>query len=311
MIEVKDLTKYYGGTLGVEKVSFRVEKGEIVGLLGPNAAGKTTTIRILTCFLPATSGEAQVDGYDVFTQSLEVKRRIGYLPENVPLYQEMRVREYLAYRARIKEVPRVQQRKRIERVIEQCWIGDVSDRIIGQLSKGYKQRVGLAGTLISDPKILILDEPTIGLDPNQIRQVRKLIKDLGGDYTILLSSHILPEVEMVCGRVLIIDRGKIVAMDSPERLMQRVKGGVSISLEVRGPGQEINDKISRIPGVAKIVWEEKGEVNRYHIEFERDKDLREEISRVVFSSGGTIREMRKEALSLEDIFVHITTREQS
>ncbi|MCX6356554.1 MAG: ATP-binding cassette domain-containing protein, partial [Candidatus Aureabacteria bacterium] len=239
MIDVQHLSKRYANTLAVDNISFHVNKGEILGFLGPNGAGKTTTMRILTCFMPPTSGAASVAGFDIFTRSLDVRRHIGYLPENVPLYPDMRVSEFLDYRACLKGVPRKTRKKQLDEVMEKTLIGDVRHRIIGQLSKGYRQRVGLAEALIHDPKILILDEPTIGLDPNQVRQVRQLIKSLGGEYTILLSTHILPEVEMLCGRVIIIDRGRIAAMDTPERLTQRVRGETRIALEVRGPSGEV------------------------------------------------------------------------
>ncbi len=308
LIRVKNLTKYYGTHAAIKDVSFEVNKGEILGFLGPNAAGKTTTMRILTCFLPATFGEVNVAGYDTFSQPLQVRRMIGYLPENVPLYQDMRVEEYLSYRARLKEVPRGTIRKRLSYVLERCGVGNVKGRIIGQLSKGYRQRVGLAGALISDPPLLILDEPTIGLDPNHIRQVRSLIRELGGEHTILLSTHILPEVEMVCGRVIIIDRGKIVAMDTPSRLVERLeKGGVTISLAVRGPGKTICEKVKSLPGVAGGSWQEKGEISHYSVEMIPGKDEREEVSRTITENGGIIREMKTEEMSLEDVFVQITT----
>ncbi|MCD5402055.1 ATP-binding cassette domain-containing protein [candidate division NPL-UPA2 bacterium] len=310
MIEVRNLTKYYGGALGIEDVSFTVERGETVGLLGPNAAGKTTTMRILTCFLPATSGVATVSGHDVFTESLEVRKRIGYLPENVPLYNDMRVNEYLSYRAKLKEIPRSQRKKRLNYVLERCRIGDVQNRIIGQLSRGYRQRVGFASSLIHDPEILILDEPTIGLDPNQIRETRKLIKELGGDHTILLSSHILPEVEMVCGRVIIINKGRVSAMDTPDGLIKRLRGGAVISIEVRGPGKVIYESLTSIPGVSKVTWHDKGEISRYSVEMKKGEDVREEVSRCITRGGGIIREMKEEAVSLEDIFVQITMEEK-
>ena len=310
MIEVRGLTKYYGRVKAIEDVSFRVEKGEILGFLGPNAAGKTTTMRIITSFIPATQGEVKVAGYDVSREALEVRRRIGYLPENVPLYDDMRVREYLLYRAKLKEIPRTERKKRLSEIIEKCWIGDVENRLIGQLSKGYRQRVGLAGAMVHNPPIVILDEPTIGLDPNQIRQVRRLIKELGGEHTILLSTHILPEVEMLCGRVIIIDKGRVVAMDTPQGLSHRLKGGSRISIEIRGEGPKIKGELERIKGVISVKLGMDGSISNYIVELEKDKDLREEISITITKNGGIIREMKPEMMTLEDIFVHITTKEK-
>ncbi|MBI2447637.1 MAG: ATP-binding cassette domain-containing protein [Candidatus Omnitrophica bacterium] len=310
MIEVNGLTKYYGKVKAIDNISFKVEKGEILGFLGPNAAGKTTTMRIITCFIPATGGDAKVAGYDVSRDSLEVRRRIGYVPENVPLYDDMRVKEYLLYRAKLKEIPGRERKKRLSQIIEKCWIGDVQNRIVGQLSKGYRQRVGLAGAMIHNPPILILDEPTVGLDPNQIRQVRKLIKELGGEHTILLSTHILPEVEMVCGRVIIIDNGRLVAIDTPQGLTHRLKGGTRIAIEVRGEGKKIKDEIERIKGVASVKWHEDNQISNYEVELDKNKDLREEISLAITKNGGIIREMKRETMTLEDIFVHITTKEK-
>ena len=309
MIEVKSLTKYYGATVGIEGVSFRVEKGEILGLLGPNAAGKTTTIRILTCYMPPTSGGATVDGQDIFSAPLNVRRQIGYLPENVPLYPDMRTSEYLTYRAKLREIPRGKIRKRVDSVIERCRIKDVRNDVIGTLSKGYRQRVGLAGALVSDPPILILDEPTIGLDPRQIREVRELIRELGGSHTILLSSHILPEVEMICGRVIIIDRGKVVAMDTPSKLVEQMRGKETMSLEVKG-GKDTAAELRRIPGVENVEVEQKGETGIYSVECAKGKDLREIVSRTIMQSGGIILEMRMKTLSLEDVFMHLTTKEK-
>ena len=309
MIEVEHLSKSYAGTPAVRDISFRVRKGEILGFLGPNGAGKTTTMRILTCFMPPTSGTARVAGFDIFSKSLDVRKSVGYLPENVPLYGEMRVDEFLDYRARLKGVSRRARPKRIREVMEKCWISDVGHRIIGQLSKGYRQRVGLAEALIHDPKILILDEPTIGLDPNQIRKVRALIRELGGEYTILLSTHILPEVEAVCGRVIIIDRGRIVAMDTPHNLTEKLTGGAQLVLEVRGPGEEVGAALARVPGVTGVERSGNG-VSRFTLKVAREKDVREEIFRTIVDNGWILREMRAETISLEEIFVRITTREK-
>ncbi len=309
MIEVKNLTKSYGRSVGIENISFKVQKGEILGLLGPNAAGKTTTMRILTCFMPATSGIAKVGGIDVFEDPLGVKRQIGYLPENVPLYPDMRTSEYLTYRAKLKEIPKRKIKKRLNYVLERCKIADVRNRIVGTLSKGYMQRVGLAGALISDPPVLILDEPTIGLDPRQIRGVRELIRELGGTHTVLLSSHILPEVEMICGRVIIIDKGKVVAMDTPARLVEKMRGRGSIVIEVKG-GEGITGKLRKIDGVSRVELKKRDLTGLYSLECGKGRDLREDISRTITHSGGTILEMKTETLSLEDIFLHLTTEEK-
>ncbi len=308
MIDVRNISKNYADTLAVDNISFQVKKGEILGFLGPNGAGKTTTMRILTCFMPPSSGTATVGGFDIFEHSLDVRRVIGYLPENVPLYHDMRVNEFLDYRARLKGVARRLRKRRIQDVTEKTGIADISRRIIGQLSKGYRQRVGLAEALIHDPKVLILDEPTIGLDPNQVRQVRGLIRDLGGDYTILLSTHILPEVEMTCGRVIIIDHGKIVAMDTPGNLIQHMRGGAKLSLEVRGPGHEIQRAIEMIPGIIRVTRRGNG-VSSFSVEVEKGRDVREDIFAAVAGNRWVLREMKTEVVSLEDVFVHITTRE--
>lgn len=310
MIEVKNLTKYYGHNIGIENISFKVEKGEILGLLGPNAAGKTTTIRILTCYMPPTSGTATVGGVDVFDAPLNVRKQIGYLPENVPLYPDMRTAEYLTYRAKLKEIPKGEIKKRLDYVIGKCKITDVRNKLIGTLSKGYRQRVGLAGTLISDPPILILDEPTIGLDPRQIREVRELIRELGGSHTVLLSSHILPEVEMICGRVIIIDKGKVIAMDTPAKLVEQMSGRGTVTVEVRG-GNQLSENLRRIDGITGVSTTQHGSEIRYSVECTKGKDLREIISRTITQNNGIILEMKMQTLSLEDIFLHLTTVEDS
>ncbi|MBW7897928.1 putative ABC transporter ATP-binding protein YxlF [Candidatus Brocadiaceae bacterium B188] len=309
MIKVDHLAKRYADVYAVDHISFEVEQGEILGLLGPNGAGKTTTMRILTCYMPATSGTATVSGYDVFRDSINVRKNIGYLPENVPLYPEMRVKEYLSFRAKLKKLPYRERKTRIGECIEKCRIADVQNQIIGTLSKGYRQRVGLADTLVHDPKILILDEPTIGLDPNQIRQVRLLIKELGEKHTILLSTHILPEVEMLCGRVIIINKGKIVAMDTPSNLAAQLRSGNNITLEVRGNGEKIKNALSSIEGVKKVVWQEKNELNDFNVEAERGMDIREDVFTCIVKNNGVIREMRQASITLEEIFHQITTQE--
>ncbi len=310
MIKVEHLSKRYAEVYAVNDISFEVHEGEILGLLGPNGAGKTTTMRILTCYMPATSGTVTVAGYDVFRESLKVRREIGYLPENVPLYPEMRVKEYLSFRAKLKKLPYRERKTKIAECIEKCRIVDVQNQIIGTLSKGYRQRVGLADSLVHDPKILILDEPTIGLDPNQIRQVRQLIKELGEKHTILLSTHILPEVEMLCGRVIIVNKGKIVAMDTTSNLGSQFRAGDNIVLEIRGNGEKIKDALSNIKGVKKIAWQDNGSVSNFAVEAEKGVDIRDDVFSSIVKNNGIIREMKRVSITLEEIFHHITTQEQ-
>ncbi len=309
MIKVKNLTKRYVNINAVDNISFHVKENEIVGLLGPNGAGKTTTMRILTCFMPATAGSATVAGYDVFTDSLNVRQQIGYLPENVPLYLDMRVNEYLRFRAKLKNIPRRERRKKIEYCLEMTGITDVQNQIIGTLSKGYKQRVGLADTLVHDPKILILDEPTIGLDPNQIRQIRGVIKGLGQRHTVLLSTHILPEVEMICDRVMIINKGKIVAMDTPTNLMKQLKTGSNLVLEVRGDGEKIKNSLSKVDSVKSVTYREKDDANEFYVNGTGDKDIREDIFNCIVKDNYILREMKRQTITLEEIFHQITTGE--
>ena len=255
MIEVDHLTKVFNGRKAVDGISFTVQKGEILGFLGPNGAGKTTTMRILTCYMPASDGTARVAGYDVFDESLEVRRRIGYLPENPPLYPEMTVASYLHFVAKIKGAPSARRKSMVDDVMQKCSIGDVRNRIISKLSKGYKQRVGLAQALLNNPEVLILDEPTIGLDPKQIHDVRSLIKSLAGDHTVILSTHILPEVSMTCNRVVIIHNGKVVAMDTPTGLTNQMKGAEKIALSVNGPRPAVIEKLG---GDRRRAWRESG-----------------------------------------------------
>ncbi len=309
MINVKNLTKRYVNINAVDNISFNVEENETVGLLGPNGAGKTTTMRILTCFMPATAGTATVAGFDVFTDSLNVRQQIGYLPENVPLYLDMRVNEYLMFRAKLKNIPRRERKKKIDYCLDMTGIRDVQKQITGTLSKGYRQRVGLADTLIHDPKILILDEPTIGLDPNQIMQIRQVIKGLGEKHTVLLSTHILPEVEMVCDRIMIIDKGKIVAMDTPANLMKQLKTGSSVVLEIKGDGERIRSSLYGIDGVLSVTWKEKGDANEFCVEGSGDEDLREDIFKCIVKDNYILREMKRKTVTLEEIFHQITTRE--
>lgn len=311
MIKVENLTKRYADKLAVDNISFEVQEGEVLGFLGPNGAGKSTTMRILTCFIPATSGFAWVAGNDVFTDSLKVREQIGYLPENVPLYLDMRVNEYLAFRAELKKVPRRERRSKIGECLERCGIVEVQNQMVGTLSKGYRQRVGLADTLIHDPKILVLDEPTIGLDPNQIRQVRQLIKELGEKHTILLSTHILPEVEMICGRVIIIDKGRLVADDTPVNLLAKLKGGTVLKLQAKGPVQPIEKAVKGIAGVMKVEVKAGGDtVGDFVVEAEKGRDVREEIFKTFVKNNWVLLEMKKEAVTLEDVFHQLTTKEE-
>ena len=310
MIKVEGLTKRYGRTTAVRNISFEVEKGEIVGFLGPNGAGKTTTMRILTGFLPPTEGTASVDGMDVQEHPIEVKRRIGYLPESPPLYPEMTVRDYLEFVARLKGIASADVAARVDSVIDRCSIGGVKGKLNGQLSKGYKQRVGLAQALIHNPDVLILDEPTAGLDPKQIIEVRELIRELGGEHTIILSTHILPEVSTTCGRVIIINDGKIEASDTPENLTARLQGHDSIWVEVDGPAEEVEAKIQGIQGVENVS-RKTGQAGRAAWEVETGKDpaIRTELARAVIESGWGLYEVRSVGLSLEDIFLKLTGAE--
>lgn len=309
MINVKNLTKRYVNINAVDNISFNVDENETVGLLGPNGAGKTTTMRILTCFMPATAGSATVAGYDVFNDSLNVRQQIGYLPENVPLYLDMRVNEYLMFRAKLKNIPRRERKKRIDYCLDITGIKDVQNQITGTLSKGYRQRVGLADTLIHDPKILILDEPTIGLDPNQIMLIRQVIKDLGRKHTVLLSTHILPEVEMICDRIMIIDKGKIVAMDTPANLMKQLKTGSNVVLEIKGDGEKIKNSLSGINGVRSVTWKEKVDANEFYVEGSGEGDIREDVFKCIVKNNYILREMKRHTITLEEIFHQITTKE--
>jgi ABC-2 type transport system ATP-binding protein len=312
VIEVDQLTKRYGSVKAIDNVSFRVEKGEILGFLGPNGAGKTTTMRILTCFLPATEGTARVGGFDVFTQPMEVKRRIGYLPENPPLYDEMTVDSYLEFVAKIKGVDPTIRSKRIAEVKDRVSIQDYSGTIIKHLSKGYRQRVGLAQALVHDPEVLILDEPTIGLDPNQISDVRHLIKSLAGNHTVILSTHILPEVGMTCQRVVIINKGRIAAIDTPENLTRQLQGSDRILLVARGPEDAIKVKIQEIQGVLRIESaKSKGDGHcEFSIDTELKRDLRSQIARKIVESGYELLELKTMSMSLEEVFLQLTTKEE-
>jgi ABC-2 type transport system ATP-binding protein len=310
MIRVNKLCKRFGAITAVDRVSFRVAEGEIVGFLGPNGAGKTTTIRILTCFLPADSGSATVTGFDVFRQSMQVRDTIGYLPESAPLYPEMRVREYLHFRGKLHGMGRDQRESAIRRVAQRCWLGEFIDRPVGQLSKGMRQRVGLADALIHDPKVVILDEPTLGLDPTQIRETRQLIRELGQRHTILLCSHILHEVEQICTRAIIIKQGRIVASGSPAELRERVSAESRLIAEMAGPEAEVRRRVLALEGVGRLAVKTVDGWNRLAIEPTGGADLREELFKLAAAEGWTLREMRREVASLEDFFVKITAEQQ-
>jgi ABC-2 type transport system ATP-binding protein len=311
MIEVDRLTKRYGPVPAIQDVSFTVQKGQIVGFLGPNGAGKTTTMRILSCFMPASGGTARVAGYDVFEQSLEVRRRIGYLPENVPLYADMTVDAYLDFVANIKGLGRSERRRRVGEVLERCQIPDVRERLIGRLSKGYRQRVGLAQALIADPDVLILDEPTIGLDPKQIVGIRQLIKSLAGAHTVILSTHILPEVSMVCEGVIIINRGHIVASGPLDRLMQELSPTARLQIQVEGPAELVAQSLRALPGVQRV--EARGAVDgvsTFVLEADRARDIRPEVAQLVAQQRWGLLELKALDLSLEDVFIRIVAGEE-
>ena len=310
-IEVLNLTKRYDTVTALTDVSLQVKPGEIMGFLGPNGAGKTTTLRVLTGMLAPTSGSVRIEGLDVVTHPIEVRRLIGYLPEHVALYPELRVREYLSYRATIKRVPRSERSRRVNAVLERCDVADVARTLIGRLSKGYRQRVALADCLIAEPKILILDEPTIGLDPHQIRQTRALITELGRTTTILLSTHILPEVEMICQRVTIIDKGRIIAVDTPSQLRQRMRSTQVIRVELRGEPDTVETALRQLPGAARVspAGRTDGFVS-FDVEAAAGTDLREAIFRLAVERQWTLRELSQAQASLEDVFIHLTTHEE-
>jgi ABC-2 type transport system ATP-binding protein len=311
VIEVEQLTKRYPGRTAINGLTFTVGRGEIVGLLGPNGAGKSTTMRILSCYMPASSGSARVAGFDVFSQSEDVRRRIGYLPENNPLHIDMRVREYLKFRARLKGLSISRSRERVDRVIDQCGLSDVSRRIIGGLSKGFRQRVGLADALVNDPDLIILDEPTIGLDPHQIRSVRQLIKDLGRTHTILLSTHILPEVEMTCSRVLILHEGRIVAADTTDNLQRSMSGGGQVVAEIAAPAPALHHAWEQMPEIEHFdIAPVDGDYQRCALTPRAGVDLRPLVFNAVRQNNWQLRELTHGRHSLEDIFVHLTRRDR-
>ena len=305
MIEVKNLTKYYGKRLALDEVSFNVEKGEIVGFLGPNAAGKTTTMRILAGYLAPTRGNVTIAGYDILSHSLDARRQIGYLPESVPLYTDMSIRGYLEFHAKLRGVAGPKLRARLDDVIEKCHLGEYEDVLIGKLSKGYKQRVGIAQAIVHEPQVLILDEPTIGIDPIQIASTRQLIKQLGGDHTVILSTHILPEVSMTCQRVIILDRGKIAAEDKIENLTSIVSGVKSIRVEVQGDTKKISDRLRQIKGISRVRYQ----APHFIVEYPANLDLRSKISEAIVQGGFTLLSFESQEMSLEEVFLKLTTRE--
>ncbi len=310
MIAVSELTKVYGQTLAVDRVSFEVARGSIVGFLGPNGAGKSTTLKMLTCYLPPTSGGASVNGFDIFKQSEQVRENLGYLPENTPLYPEMKVEEYLDFRGRLRKMDRATRRSRIDYVCDRCWLAPVRRRMISHLSKGFRQRVGLADALLHDPPVLILDEPTVGLDPTQIRESRKLIRELGGKHTVILSTHILPEVEAVCDRAIVIAGGRIVAQGTPEELRTSRRMTARVLVECRGPKQDVENALARVSGVGKV--EMLNGDSTYVTAALRPKegyDIREEVARTVIQNGWPLREIRLESATLEEFFVQVTANQ--
>ena len=310
MIEVQHLTKRYGRVTAVEDVSFRVERGEILGFLGPNGAGKTTTMRILTGYMPATEGKAIVAGFDVFDQPVEAKRRTGYLPETPPLYPDMTVSEYLTFVARIKGVPSNERHQRIRGVMDRTRITDMASRMCSKLSKGYKQRVGLAQALIHNPDVLILDEPTAGLDPKQIIETRQLIKALAGDHTIILSTHILPEVSQTCQRVVIINKGHVVAVDTPDNLTARLRGNETMYVQVDAGGSDAAGALTRVPGVMRVAESDRRDgIVGYEVESGSGHDVRRDLARAVVASGWGLLELRPMRMSLEEVFLSVTTEE--
>lgn len=316
MIQVDRLTKSYGPVTAVHDVSFNVEKGQIVGFLGPNGAGKSTTMKILACFMAASGGSARVAGFDVFTQSLEVRRRIGYLPENSPLYADLPVAAYLDFVAEAKGVSRGVRRSKVADVMDRCFVTDMQHRLIGKLSKGYRQRVGLAQALLGDPEVLILDEPTIGLDPRQIAEIRALIKSLGGQHTVILSTHILPEVSMVCDSIIIINRGRVVAKGTQAELVEQVFPAARVEVEVAGPAEAIASALKSLPGVTSVeaigveaIGTRDG-ASRFVVESPRGRDVRGELVRLVAGRGWELLELHQVGLSLEEVFIRVVAGEE-
>jgi ABC-2 type transport system ATP-binding protein len=311
VIQVDHLTKRYGPVTAIRDVSFAVEKGRIVGFLGPNGAGKTTTMKILACFMPASSGTARVAGFDVFSQSLEVRRRIGYLPENAPLYPDLSVAAYLDFVAEVKGLRRRERRERVADVMDRCFVREVQHRLIGKLSKGYRQRVGLAQALLGDPEVLILDEPTIGLDPKQIAEIRGLIRSLAGQHTVILSTHILPEVSMVCDSVVIINRGGIVAQGSERELVEKVFPTSRVELQVAAPAEAVRAALRAVPGVQRVeTLAPRDGAAGFLVESARGRDVRPELVRLVTSQGWGLLGLHQVGMSLEEVFIRVVAGEE-
>jgi ABC-2 type transport system ATP-binding protein len=311
MISVQGLSKRYARNVAVDNISFDVQKGQIVGFLGPNGAGKTTTMRILTSFLPPTAGSANVAGFDVMQAPMEVKRRIGYLPETPPLYPDMEVGEYMHFVGRLKGIPKAELKRRTDESMERCAVADVRNKLIAKLSKGYRQRVGLAQAIVHNPDVLILDEPTSGLDPKQIHETRSLIQSLAGDHTIILSTHILPEVEQICERVVIISKGKVVATDTVQNLTNRLRGSEAIAVEVAAQdgleSGDVRQKLEQVPGVSRVLYREtRGERMLFEIESLQGRSVRADVARAVVNSGWGLNELRPLAVSLEEVFLQLT-----
>ena len=309
MIEVRDLTHYYGPMPAVENVNFTVRRGEILGFLGPNGAGKTTTMRILTGFMPPTRGAVSLDGYDVVEKSLEVRKRVGYLPESVPLHTEMTVTNYLKYMGTLRGMNGRRIRRRIDDVIDVCRLEDYYKTLIGKLSKGFRQRVGIAQAILHEPEVLVLDEPTIGIDPIQVVETRGLIQELGREQTVVLSSHILPEVSMICERVLIIHEGHIVAADTPDNLAQHLRGVEQLEVEIGGPPAEVLPVLRAIDGATEVTHHPRPGINAYRIKYREGMDLRDDISRTVVGNEWSLLSMQVSSMSLEEIFLRLTTSE--
>jgi len=309
MIEAQQLTRRFGDFTAVAGISFSVPEGEILGMLGPNGAGKTTTIRMLTGFLPPSSGRVTLGGRDLFGDSVAVRRQIGYLPENVALYPELRVEEYLGWRGRLEGLDRATMRRRLPLVLDRCLLGDVRRQVIGTLSKGYRQRVGLAAAILHDPKVLVLDEPTVGLDPKQIIAIRELIRELGREHTLLLSTHILPEVELLCQKVMIVDRGRIVAEGSPAELRERWQGAFGVAVELAAPVTGVAEALAELPGVESAAAAD-GEGRRFRLSCARGADPRGDVFRLAAARGWPLVELAATRASLEDVFVRLTTRDE-
>jgi ABC-2 type transport system ATP-binding protein len=311
-IEVEHLTKFYGPARGIQDISFFVEKGEIMGFLGPNGSGKTTTMRILTCFFPPSSGTARVCGHDILKEPLDVRRKVGYMPESVPLYRDMPVFSYLHFFAEIKGVPRKLRKAKVDEVINRCGLSEVSHRLIEKLSKGFRQRVGIAQSLLNDPEVLILDEPTVGLDPKQIIEIRNLIKGLGGKQTVILSTHILPEISMTCDRVIIIHKGRLIAVDRPANLMKRLQQTPKIMVRADGPPEKIMDALGNVSGVVKVEKRSRSTdaLDFFQVETEEGARIINDLARKIYENDWKLEEIRHVDMTLEEIFIQLVTEEE-